>query len=141
MTALLVAPGVCLKIGTSVEAVLSTMTPATAPECVDDNASVAVSSGATSIDVLANDSGDSLVLQNVAVQSGGGSVAIVTNEIEFTVPASAGTTVVTYEATNARGTDDGVLTIVITEATVDNDFGAAPATNTNLLPYLLSRWS
>lgn len=141
MTVLVAAPGIALKVGTSIDAVLATITPATAPSCVDDNASLAASSGDTDIDVLANDSGDSLVLENVAIQSGGGSVSIVSNQVRFTAPSSAGTTVITYDATNGRGTDSGVLTVVVTDTEPDNDFGDSPATNTGPEPALLKRWS
>lgn len=140
MTAVTVSAGVCLKVGASIDAILSTLVPATSPICVDDNASVAAGSGATSIDVLANDSGSNLVLQNVSIQSGGGSVSIVSNEVEFTAPSVAGTTIVTYEATNARGTDSGTLTIIVTMDEPDNDFGAAPSTNSGPEPALLLRW-
>jgi len=138
MVALVVASGTCLKVGTSVDAVLSTLVPAIAPVAVDDNASVAVSSGATSIDVLDNDSGTSLTLDSASIVSGGGSVAIVSQEVEFTAPSTAGTTIVSYDVSNGRGSDTGVLTIVVTETEADTDFGDAPATNSDPEPILLT---
>ncbi|MGI9492889.1 MAG: hypothetical protein ACR2QF_10875 [Geminicoccaceae bacterium] len=117
-------------------------TPGTVPPtAIDDVGEVQAGSGATLFDVLANDLGSSLSISSAAIDTGGGSVAIVDNKIEFTAPVSADTTTIDYTAQNAQGTDDGVLTVTTVEGEATPDFGDAPATNSGPEPALLKRWS
>ena len=83
-----------------------------APVAVDD-AGDAVTGGADVLfDVLANDTGDPpLVVDSLAIFSGGGSAVISGNQIRFTPPGTAGVTEIDYTVVNGSGSDVGRLTI------------------------------
>jgi hypothetical protein len=120
-----------LKISGSVNDYLAIARPIGAPLAVDDFADADTGEAAFLIDVLANDSGDSLTLLDVEIISGGGSVAIVSNQIQFTPPGSADTTVISYRASNIVGSDLGTLTVTTSDAPVENtpDFGDSPTSS------------
>jgi hypothetical protein len=112
--------------GNSAEGVLSIVVSplnlALGPVPLPDAAVVAQDSGATGIDVLANDvdpAGGGLTLTAVVVTASlpaaTHTVAISGNQVQFTPAAGfAGTVVVTYTATDVNGNSaDGVLNIVV----------------------------
>ena len=102
--------------------VVTPLTPAVGPLAIPDVATVAQDSGATDIDVLANDidfAGGGLTLTNAMVTNsqpaGLHTVAVVGNAVRFTPAAGfAGIVVITYEATDVNGDSaNGVLTVVV----------------------------
>lgn len=109
-----------------------------APTAIDDTAAVTTNDGTVLIDVLANDAGSApLILTAAVIASGSGSVAINANQIAFTVPGSAGTTVITYTVANGAGSDTGSLTITISDVgvaptAIDDSASVAPSSVTLL---------
>lgn len=120
-----------LKISGSSNDYLAITRPVGAPLAIDDFADADTGGSAFLIDVLANDDGDSLTLSDVEIVSGSGSVAVVSNQVQFTPPGTAGTTVISYRASNIAGSDIGALTVTVSDAPTENtpDFGDSPTSN------------
>jgi hypothetical protein len=103
--------------------VVSPLVPVLGPVAVPDAAVVTQDSGATAIDVLANDVDPAAGGLTVTAVSVTGSVpsathvvVIAANQVQFTpAPGFIGAVVVSYTATDVDGnTADGVLTVVVT---------------------------
>ncbi|MEQ1763062.1 MAG: tandem-95 repeat protein, partial [Pyrinomonadaceae bacterium] len=97
----------------------NTLTPTNvAPDAVDDSATVAEDSGATVINVLANDTdgnGDTLTVTAVT-QPANGSVTFTAGNVSFTPsPNFSGTTTFTYTISDGNGgTDTATVTVTVT---------------------------
>jgi uncharacterized protein (TIGR03382 family) len=122
------------------------------PVANDDAFSVAENSGATELNVLANDTvapDTGEVLRIIAAtQPDNGSVIFTDTRVSFTpVPDFVGTTAFTYTVSDGRGgTDTATVTITVTEQQEGGGGGSGPASggsgctsagSTGLLPLLL----
>lgn len=101
--------------GTSSATLSVTVTPNRNPVVVNDSKNASVST-VIGIEALANDSdpdGDTLTITNATRTSGGGSVAVLGDLIEFTAPGTFGTTTISYTISDGYGgTASGTITIV-----------------------------
>ncbi|WP_093517313.1 Ig-like domain-containing protein [Stigmatella erecta] len=107
--------------GTATATVTVTVTPVNdPPDAVDDAVSVAEDSGATALDVLANDTfapdtGETLSVRSVT-QPSQGSVTLTGGVVRYTPPANYnGTTTFTYTISDGNGgTDTATVTVTVT---------------------------
>ncbi|MDY7231400.1 Ig-like domain-containing protein [Hyalangium rubrum] len=109
--------------GTDIATVTVTVTEANdPPDAVNDAVTVAEDSGATVVDVLANDTfapdvGETLTVTAVTQPATGGTVTLSAGVVRFT-PATnfAGTTTFTYTVSDGRGgTDTATVTVTVTD--------------------------
>jgi uncharacterized repeat protein (TIGR01451 family)/uncharacterized protein (TIGR03382 family) len=101
--------------------VTATFVLTNAPDAVDDSVTVAEDSGATVVDVLANDSlapntQGPLTVTAVTQPTSGGSVTLQGNEVRFTPAANFnGTVAFTYTVSDGNGgTDTATVTVTVT---------------------------
>ena len=106
---------VALLTGALLAGLLPAVVSAAGPTAVNDNAIVPVNASATTIDVLANDTGSGLTI-SAKTDGAHGTVAIAGDALSLTYTPDAlyhGADTFDYTVTDGDTTDDGTVTVIV----------------------------